>query len=96
MQQGRIEYNSIADALSRLCPIDEVDTTVTSQNDIVERIHTMWEVPEKEHAIICKVHNTYSGHFGVEETLRRLRAQGQEWEYMRAHVKAFVQSCPLC
>ena len=90
------EYNSIADALSRLCSTEPFDDESDADVDTTDELFAMCEIPERERAIIEQVHNTYVGHFGVEETLKRLRARRHEWQYMRTHVKDYVRTCPLC
>jgi hypothetical protein len=35
------------------------------------------------------------GHWGVEETLKRVQAH-QKWDFQRQHVTRFVKQCPVC
>ena len=43
------------------------------------------------------VHNSTAGHNGVEKTLNKLEARGEEtWPHMREHVKQFIRDCPIC
>ena len=67
------EYNSIADALSRLCSTEPSDNESDSDVDTTDELFVMSEIPDKERAIIEQVHNTYVGHFGVEVSYSSLK-----------------------
>jgi hypothetical protein len=53
-------------------------------------------LPDEVYHDIKQVHNEFSGHHGVDRTLRKLMRGGHKWKYMRAHVKFFIQTCPFC
>ena len=53
-------------------------------------------IPEEYYRYCQEVHNEVEGHHGVENTLRKLKAKGKKWKYMRSHVKQFVKECDLC
>ena len=45
---------------------------------------------------IGKVHNTVNGHFGVDETLRRLRDKGYHSKKLRDYIRVYIKRCPYC
>jgi hypothetical protein len=45
---------------------------------------------------IFNVHNGYTGHPGVERTVRMLRARGTSWKGATADVAQFIKRCPTC
>ena len=53
-------------------------------------------IPEPFYEEIAKCHNTYVGHYGVENTLQRLVRKQRVWPRMRSHVTEFVRRCPAC
>ena len=53
-------------------------------------------VPSEKRKIIAQVHNSISGHGGVERTFDKLVKMGHHWEYMREHVRYFIKRCPYC
>jgi len=53
-------------------------------------------IDDKKYAEIGKHHNALVGHHGVERTLELLRNHGQDWKYMRSHVKKFIRECDCC
>lgn len=84
--------NAVADALSRLCPVDTESEP--------ERLNLLEEenitVPPKEWFIIAKVHNSSVGHHGVERTMSKLQKMGHNWTNMRTYIKRFRSMCPCC
>ena len=84
------EANIEADGFSRLCPQLDDPESVQYLNVILERL------PQDIYNKIQAVHNTNAGHFGVDKTIRKLVNNKQTWGGMRAHVKHFVERCPLC
>ena len=42
------------------------------------------------------VHNKTVGHFGLNETLRRLRQRGTTWSGMRTDVESYIRTCHVC
>jgi len=62
-------------------------------------------IPDKYYEIISKCHNSTVGHWGVEETLARVKKyietnksgyQDLTWLTMRKDVDNFIQKCPCC
>ena len=45
---------------------------------------------------IHSAHCGYTGHPGVEATVKSLQAQGYKWQKMTAHVAQFIKRCPFC
>ncbi len=54
------------------------------------------DISEEKLRHIHSVHNAYSGHPGVEATVRQLIATGRRWRRMTAHVAQFIKRCPTC
>ena len=86
--------NVVADAFSRLVP----DGSTDEETQIISFISALYEVcfPEGQYKKISKVHNSNTGHVGVERTLRRLHALGIFWPNMRETIRAFIRKCPCC
>jgi len=82
--------NVVADAFSRLLPIDE-----NIAPDIVAVLDA-FSIPAIAYQRIKRVHNSSVGHHGVERTLNKLLQQGHKWTYMREHVRKFIHRCPCC
>jgi len=61
---------------------------------IASMIESM-RIPSEYYKIIARYHNTQVGHWGVEETLKRVQAH-QKWDFQRQHVTRFVKQCPVC
>ena len=80
------KLNIVSDGFSRLLQITE------------EELHALWElsIPVKYQDMIKKVHNSISGHHGVERTLEKLDNMGLNWDYRREMVKRFLKICPFC
>ena len=91
--------NHIADALSRLCPIEE-------QPEGVDRISDLHfpKLEELKFNFISKAHNFEVGHGGVDRTLSKLESLPEVsdyinkngWRSMKTDVKHFIQQCPCC
>ena len=90
------ELNIIADGFSRLVPKSE--NGEVSSDDIIHTLASFHDflLPEDKREIICKIHNSQSGHFGVEKTTQKLLDLGHNWTHMREHVKTFIKKCPCC
>ena len=89
--------NGIADWMSRLCRNHMIDEPeIYSETDIIfSAIMPKVNLPSDAFKKISAVHHSKVGHFGVERTIKRLLKTGS-WEYMRQHVKLFIQRCPCC
>ena len=78
--------NIVADGFSRLLPMHEE----------MLNAHYDFNILDVHYDQIVKVHNHLSGHHGVQRTLDKLDAMGQDWTYRREHVKKFIKQCPFC
>jgi hypothetical protein len=80
------EANFVADAFSRLLPMTEERLCLINE----------FRLSKREYSLIQAVHNSVSGHHGVERTYQKLIQQGHAWMYMREHIKRFIKLCPCC
>ena len=79
--------NVAADGFSRLLPLKE------------EHLHHLYEefsLTKAAFNAIMSVHNGVLGHHGVERTMEKLIWKGEQWQYMREHVRRFIRQCPCC
>ena len=53
-------------------------------------------IPTKVKHQISLVHNTIKGHFGVNETLRKLKSRGYHSVKLRDYVRVYIKRCPYC
>ncbi len=104
------EANVVADAFLRLCerrPSFDADTTddkagpfpdvLASMGDInPPPVTTKPSIPPPLRAKIEAVHNSTSGHFGVEYTRKVLLSKGVHDDGLRRHVAKFVRDYPVC
>ncbi len=99
----------VADAFSRLCerrPSFDADTddkagpfpdVLASMGDMnPPPVTTEPSIPAPLRAKIEAVHNSTSGHFGVENTRKVLLSRGVHDDGLRRHVAKFVRDCPVC
>jgi hypothetical protein len=49
-----------------------------------------------QYKTIASVHNSNVDHFGLDRTLKRLKAIGKVWEFQRQHVRYFIDHYPCC
>jgi hypothetical protein len=88
------DQNTIADAMSRLCPNNKViDET---NNLVLAALHSQPVISDDHITLIAQCHNPMVGHGGVERTLRKLKDIKQSWQTMRADVKQYIRECPCC
>jgi transposase InsO family protein len=88
------EDNFIADAFSRLC-----DNNMTLPDYSIDDVICALvgeSLTEEQYNAIRSVHNAVAGHEGVDRTFEKLRSQGYNWPYMRAHIKKYIRECPNC
>lgn len=86
------EENIVADGFSRLLTVAGTDLETAEKINIIDEFKLDKDIYKK----ISAVHNSRSGHFGVERTLMKLQQQHEEWPFMRQHIKKFIQQCPCC
>ena len=89
--------NNIADAMSRLCRNNMIDSPDEYSNSrILSVISRSFKPNGILYSKIGKLHNSKVGHFGVERILKRFQANNDIWKYQRQHVKWFIDHCPCC
>ena len=91
--------NPVADGFSRL-----VCNNMTPGQ--VAALLPMEEIPHEVYILIGTVHNSVSGHHGVERTLRMLTSPQsknsaqviirEKIPYLRSYVKEYIKRCPCC
>ena len=87
------ETNVVADAFSR-CVFDE-HSTATFPVQAVAAMHELVITPEQYEGL-GRCHNSTVGHHGVERTVKKAKAAGFTWPYLRELVRIFIRSCPCC
>ena len=91
--------NTIADALSRLCPnltqLQPSDTPAIT-TEILSAITVREPLPDGTRAAIISCHNETVGHGGVERTITKLLEANHRWPFMRQTVREFIKECPCC
>lgn len=60
------------------------------------RFPKVLDIPSERMQAIHAAHCAYTGHPGVEATVKALQKQGQTWRRMTAHVSQFIRKCPTC
>ena len=89
--------NNIADAMSRLCRNNMIDSPDEYSNSrILSVISRSFKPNDILYSKIGRLHNSTVGHFGVERILKRFQAKNDIWKYQRQHVKWFIDHCPCC
>jgi len=95
--------NIIADGFSRFVHFPEKEEKKNIEREDIDFSETIlaglidpFELPQKYHNMIAKVHNSNVGHFGVDRTYEKCKKAHGVWEYMREHIKAFIRKCPCC
>ena len=91
--------NTVADALSRLCPnltLPQPHGTQTVTTETLSAITEMEPLSDRERTAIISCHNERAGHGGVERTIRLLLLKNHRWPYMRQAVREFIRECPCC
>ena len=86
--------NTVADALSRLCPnltLPQPHGTETVTTEILSAITEIEPLSDRERAAIISCHNEKAGHGGIERTIRLLLLKNHRWPYMRQAVREFIK-----
>jgi hypothetical protein len=70
----------------------------TDPAPIIEPAHLSndLDIPEDRVEAIHAAHCGYTGHPGVEATVKSLIHSGTRWQNMTAHVAQFIKRCPTC
>ena len=53
-------------------------------------------IPDDVKHQISLVHNTNKGHFGVSETLRKLKSKNYHSTKLRDYIRVYIRRCPYC
>jgi transposase InsO family protein len=95
--------NVVADAMSRLMqnPKDQIIEDIKNDQSPVARSNlfallNVVDIPNDKYRIISQFHNSQTGHFGFNNTVRLLYEKGHRWRYIRSHVRKFLKDCPIC
>jgi hypothetical protein len=65
-------------------------------DDVLHALYNRLPVNEERLRQIHLAHNGYSGHPGVERTVKLLIQTGSKWRGMTADVAQFIKRCPTC
>ena len=92
------EANEVADSMSRLCRnnMTESPREYSAKLILSANIIEKFTLTQVQYKTIASVHNSNVGHFGLDRTLKRLKAIGKVWEFQRQHVRYFIDHCPCC
>ena len=89
--------NNIADAMSRLCRNNIIDSPDEYLNiRILSIISRSFKPNDILYSKINRLHNSKVGHFGVERVLKCFQAKNDIWKYQRQHVKWFIDHRSCC
>ena len=94
--------NTIADAMSRLCPnLAELALPLpaSAPPESGLTLAALREVPppsDEQLEALDMCHNSIVGHGGAERTVTKLISLDHNWPYMRQHVKTFIRQCACC
>jgi hypothetical protein len=94
--------NTIADALSRLCPnLTELALplpvpTVPEDGMSLAALRAAPSPSDDQLEALQMCHNAIIGHGGVDRTITKLFSLAHNWPYMRQHVRTFIRQCPCC
>lgn len=100
------EDNTVADELSRNPDAElaeeEPDPYVVTdlENiDLHENDHMaafVMSMTAAQREIVESVHNSETGHHGVENTMAKLKKTGHEWKDIRKDVSSYIKQCDTC
>jgi hypothetical protein len=65
-------------------------------DDALHSLYNRLDLSDERLSEIFKAHNGYTGHPGVERTVRIMVSRGAKWKGMTADVAQFVKRCPTC
>ena len=90
--------NEIADAMSRLCRNNMIDSPREYSEDVIytSSIIEKFKLTPEQYRKIGKLHNSQVGHFGLERTLKRFKDIKDIWVFQRQHIRYFIDHCPCC
>jgi RNase H-like domain found in reverse transcriptase/Integrase zinc binding domain len=90
--------NGIADSISLLCRNGMLDRPeeFSHTDAIAASIIPKIKSTSIQYSKIAFVHNSRVGHFGLLRTVKRIKDSGISLEFMRQHVRHFIDHCPCC
>ena len=89
--------NDIADAMSRLCQNNMVDSPQEYfEEHILSAISASTKPNESQIAQIGKLHISKVDHFGLERTLKRFKDRKDVWQSKRQQIRYFIDECACC
>ena len=53
-------------------------------------------IPDKEYNLISSAHSAFTGHTGVEATMKKLLKAGHDFPQMRKYVEKYIKECTTC
>jgi hypothetical protein len=77
-------------------PLAPPPDALTPHDDALHSLYNRQELSDERLSEIFKAHNGYTGHPGVERTVRILASRGTKWKGMTAEVAQFIKRCPTC
>jgi len=92
----RGEDNIVADALSRLCVLQEMENCEEMKEASTDSQILKPHIPIRKLQILRSFHNDVAGHHGIKRMISLRQENGRNWEGMREHVESFIQRCPCC
>ena len=104
------EYDySIEDILGKNNPVADGFSRLVANNmpaDVIASLLPPAPIPPELFLLIAKVHNSLSGHHGLERTLRMLTTPSssdstvtlikEKIPFLRSHIKQYILLCPCC
>ena len=100
------EDNQVADELSRNPNAELADeepdpyvVTDLEKMNLQENDHMaayVMAMTAAQREVVESVHNSETGHHGVENTMNKLKKTGHEWKGMRKDVSGYIKECDTC
>jgi len=94
------ESNIAADGLSRLCsskePLDADSIFSGNEQPRISVNNVSFDSDGNKYKKFLQVHSDINGHYGIAETIRRLKLAGETWPRMQSEVNHFIKACPTC
>jgi RNase H-like domain found in reverse transcriptase/Integrase zinc binding domain len=94
--------NTIADALSLLCPnlaelaLPLQEPATPEPGQLLSALHVVPPPDDDQLEALRMYHNSIIGHGVSKRTVAKLISLDHNWPYMRQHVKLFIRQCPCC
>ena len=94
--------NTIADAMSRLCPnltelaLPSPEPAAPASGHPLAALRTVPLASDDQLEALEMCHNALVGHGGADRTVAKLISLDHNWQYMRQHVKTFIRQCACC